>query len=173
MSASVAPPPEMKSATVPPRLVGVGRGLRRELPWLGALALAILVVHHAALLFGSYFYEDDTVIYYWPLTRWLAGELGQGHLPTWLPNILGGYPIMADGELGILYPPNVIALLLLPPAAALIALRILHGLLAAWGAYALGRVYGQSPAAASVVGVVFALGSFNAAQWHHENVVRS
>ncbi len=155
-----------------PRLPAAGAFLRELLP-LAALAAAALLLYRDAVLAGSVFYEDDTTIFYYPLARWFSAELAQGHLPRWLPNVFGGYPILADGEVGMLYPPQLLALGLLSPAEALIALRIGHTALAAAGAFALGRALGQSRAGSLACGAVWAFGSFNATQMHHENVVRT
>ena len=148
-------------------------GVGSDIAALAILALATLVLHHAALLWGAYFYQDDTRLFYYPLTRWFAAELTEGRLPLWNPEMFGGYPLLADGEAGMLYPPQIVALLVFSPEAAMIALRILHTALAAVSSYALARTFGVAPASAIVAGSVFAFGSFHAAQVHHENVVRT
>src|SRR5581483_12358258 len=101
------------------RAAGPGRAALRELPAIAALVLTALLLHHDALLSGRYFAESDTLLYYQPLTRWLSAELASGRLPLWLPRIFGGYPLLADGEMGLLYPPHLVAILLLSPAAAM------------------------------------------------------
>ena len=50
------------------------------------------------------FFGRDTTTFYYPLTLWAADELKAGRLPLWTPLIFGGYPIFADGEIGLLSP---------------------------------------------------------------------
>ncbi|MCA1644098.1 MAG: YfhO family protein [Chloroflexi bacterium] len=118
-------------------------------------------------------YERDTTVFYFPLMSWVAQRLHQGELPLWTPQVFGGYPIFADGEIGLGYPPVLLALLALPPDRAFVLLRLLHLTLAAVGAFALARCWRLPYASAALAGVVFALGSFLQAQIHHENIVRT
>src|SRR5207302_10278215 len=91
----------------------------------------------------------------------------------WLPDIFTGYPIFADGELGLAYLPQLTLLYLLPTPAAMVWLRALHVFLAGLLTYSYLRTLQLEPLPALGGGLVFALGSFLSAQMHHENVVRS
>ena len=93
--------------------------------------------------------------------------------PLWLPDIFTGYPIFADGELGLAYLPQLALLYLLPTPAAMVWLRALHVFLAGLFTYIYLRTLRLDPLPALGGGLVFALGSFLSAQMHHENVVRS
>jgi hypothetical protein len=117
--------------------------------------------------------QRDTGAFYYPLTAWLASELAAGRLPLWCPLIFAGYPIVADGEIGLLYPPNILMLLLLPVDVAFIVVRTAHYLLAAAGLYALGRVLGIGRMGSAFGGVAFALGGFMLGHLDHGNIVRS
>src|SRR5919199_1748370 len=70
-------------------------------------------------------YERDTTVFYFPLLRWVSEQLRQGEFPLWTPQVFGGYPIFADGEIGLAYPPSLLAMPVLPPERAFIALRLL------------------------------------------------
>jgi hypothetical protein len=87
--------------------------------------------------------------------------------------VFGGYPIFADGEIGLAYPPVLLALLTLPAERALIVLRLVHLWIAAIGAFALARAWGLPHSSAILAGVVFSLGHFLQAQIHHENIIRT
>src|SRR5207237_6601352 len=117
--------------------------------------------------------ERDTSVFYFPLMSWAAQQLTQGHIPLWTPQVFGGYPIFADGEIGLAYPPVLLALLTLPVDRAFVLLRLLHVWLAAAGTFALVRAWGLPRTSAVLAGIVFALGSFLQAQIHHENIVRT
>lgn len=148
-------------------------------PWLASaaaiacLALAALALQREALVGGAIAYERDTQLFYAPLARWAAEQLRAGRLPLWLPNIFTGYPIFADGETGLAYPIQIIALRLLPFEIAVAWLRALHTLIAAVGMFWLLRTLRLDVISATGGGLVFALGSFLSVQQQHENVVRS
>jgi Bacterial membrane protein YfhO len=118
-------------------------------------------------------YERDTTVFYFPLMSWAAERLHQGELPLWTPQVFGGYPIFADGEIGLAYPPVLLALLALPADRAFVVLRVLHLSIAALGTFALARTWSLPYSSAVLAGVVFALGNFLQAQVHHENIVRT
>ena len=66
-------------------------------------------------------------VFYFPLMTlggWSAFPIGEP--PLWTPQIFGGYPIFADGEIGLAYPPVLLALLVLPADRAFVVLRLLH-----------------------------------------------
>jgi hypothetical protein len=118
-------------------------------------------------------YERDTAVFYFPLMSWVAERLHQGEFPLWTPQVFGGYPIFADGEIGLAYPPALLALLLLPVDRAFVLLRLLHLSIAAVGMFALARAWRLPYASAALAGLVFALGNFLSAQIHHENIIRT
>jgi hypothetical protein len=137
------------------------------------LATCTLLLFRDDLLFGSIFTERDTELFYLPLVRWYLEQLHAGHLPLWLPLIFGGYPLFADGELGMLYPPNLLLGTLLGPDTYLQVSRAIHVFLAGGFMYAFMRVLRAQPIGALIGGLVFAFGSFFVAQIQHENVIRS
>jgi hypothetical protein len=80
------------------------------------------------------------------------GELAQGHLPLWNPYIYSGVPFLGDFQSALLYPPNLI-FLVLPLATAINWSFGLHVFLL--GAFTYAWMLGRSlrPAAAFVAGV--------------------
>ena len=150
---------------------------RRAVFWEAApflvIALCALVLLRDDLFAGTIFFERDTELFYLPLLRWYLEQMQSGHLPLWTPLIFGGYPLFADGELGMLYPPNVLLAVLTGPDTFLQISRALHLLLA--GSFTIGflRVLGTGRLGATIGGLVFAFGSFFVAQLQHENVIRS
>src|SRR5947209_3165657 len=152
---------------------GVTRASPDLLAILVLLVLA-LVLHRGGLDGqGPAFYERDTQLFYYPLASWVGQQLHTGVYPHWLPGIFTGYPIYADGELGLLYLPQVALLALLPTPQAMVWLRVLHVFLAGLWMLLLLRTLRLGSLPALGGGLVFAFGSFLTAQMHHENVVRS
>jgi hypothetical protein len=149
----------------------------------GAVASAILpplaIVGFTALVFfgelagGAMAYGRDTTVFYYPLTEWMVGELRQGRLPLWIPLIFGGYPLLADGEVGPLYLPHLPLLLTLPTPLAYVWARALHYAVAALGLYALARTLGTGGLGGLIGGLAFAYGSFMIGHLEHDNILRS
>jgi len=141
--------------------------------WVAGLLVIVSLSVADGLLANVVPYERDTTVFYFPLMRWVAQELHAGELPLWTPQVFGGYPIFADGEIGLAYPPVLLALLVLPPDRAFVVLRLLHLSIAALGMFAFARTWRLPYPSAVLAGVVFVLGNFLQAQIHHENIVRT
>ncbi|MCC6177240.1 MAG: YfhO family protein [Chloroflexi bacterium] len=147
-------------------------------PLLTVLALAVLIgftlaVFSEGLTSGLLYYGRDTAVFYYPLTEWAAGELRSGRLPLWLPLIFGGYPILADGEIGLLSPIHVPLLLAFPTPLAYSIERALHFGLAAVGLYLLARSLGAGRLGSVIGGLGFSYGSFMVGHLQHDNILRS
>jgi hypothetical protein len=97
---------------------------------------------------------DDYVTYY-PTSRYAARELRAGRVPFWNPYQEAGSPFLATTDHGLLYPPNVLYVVL-PTASAEKTSALLHLTLAGFGAALLARAWRQSWAAAVTAGVAFA-----------------
>lgn len=145
---------------------------------LGFLPLLVLVIVTGAifsseLLGGPIYFGRDTTTFYYPLTRWAADELKAGRLPLWTPTIFGGYPIVADGEIGLLHPLQVALLLTLDTPLAYAWMRAVHYLIAALGLYLYARTLGANSLGAAIGGLAFAYGSFMVGHLQHDNILRS
>jgi hypothetical protein len=141
--------------------------------WLAGLLIVVSLSVADGLLTNVVAYERDTSVFYFPLMSWVAQQLRGGVFPLWTPQFFGGYPIFADGEIGLAYPPALLALLTLPPDRAFVALRLLHLTLAGAGMFCLARTWRLPYPSAVLAGLSFALGNFLQAQIHHENIVRT
>lgn len=149
------------------------RSIRSDAAALAVIGLCALVLHRDGLFGGPAFYELDTQLFYFPLAQWIGQQLQSGHYPLWMPGIFTGYPVFADGEMGLLYLPQVLLLFTLPTPVAVVWLRVLHAFLAGAFTYWYLRTVRLEPVSALGGALVFAFGSFLSAQMHHENVVRS
>ncbi len=64
----------------------------------------------APLMSGNRFYisEDaSTLQFQYPMHHLLGTSLREGRLPLWTPLLSGGYPVMAEGTAGTMYPLNL------------------------------------------------------------------
>lgn len=125
-------------------------------PCLGLVALTALCFGPAwtgrSLLYGGL---DIQTIHY-PIHAAYAAALRQGKLLLWTPLLGCGFPLFGEGQMGGLYPPNLLLYSLFPLDLAHNAAPLLHLLLALVTTYALARQWGFGRAAAALAGFVYA-----------------
>src|SRR4030065_302837 len=103
--------------------------LSRILPILFLLILTLFFFY--PLLTGHFFtakgfIQADLLTINFPL-RWFYGEsLRPGIFPFWLSQNGLGYPVFAEGEVGMLYPIHFLLHRFLPPLAAFNLNTIVH-----------------------------------------------
>jgi hypothetical protein len=107
----------------------------------------LLILAAMALLFFARFLRTDTIFLmrdlfqkHYPLHIYSSEILRHGALPLWNPYTGCGEPFLANIEGAVLYPPNLLYLVL-PVTLATAALVIFHTWLTAAGGYALCRVW--------------------------------
>jgi hypothetical protein len=83
-----------------------------------------------------------------PFGTELATALRAGRLPLWAPGMMNGFPLFAEGQVGALYPVNLVLYRLLPAYWAVSYQNLIHLIWAAWGMYVLARGYGYNVASA-------------------------
>ena len=129
------------------------------------LLLAVVVQAPDAWLGQGLFLEHDLGHHHTPWRAWAAELWASGQVPLWCDSVGCGFPLMADGQTGVLYPVNIALGWVFSPWHAVTASLLLHQLWAAGGAYWAARGQGRSPEAALVAGLVFALGGFFVARF--------
>ncbi|MCB9777573.1 MAG: hypothetical protein H6742_03330 [Alphaproteobacteria bacterium] len=135
----------------------------KRLPGWVPVALLVLMTGLWAVdawLGTGVFWAHDLRHHHMPWRVWAAGEWAAGRVPLWSPDVGSGFPLMADGQGGALYPPTMLLFLLLPAPLALNASVLLHHLWAALGAWLLGRALGLRDSAALVGAVAFGFSGF-------------
>ena len=140
---------------------------------LGFLLACDLILFRNAIVDGLIYYRSDTVTYYFPIADRLTDVLREGRLLLWTRHIFGGFPLFADGEAGMLYPPNLVAYLLLSEQEAFIWLRVARYFMAAAFTYGYLRTLRLNRFAATIGALSFTFGSFMIMQMHHTNVVNT
>lgn len=91
----------------------------------------------------------------WAAARWLAGEV-----PWWASGAGNGFPLLAEGEGGFLYPPTMALFMALPDGLALNWSLLGHHVFGALGMWAYLRATGRRGAAAWVGGLVWGYSGF-------------
>ena len=127
-------------------------GPRTTVPgdWLALLRPWDRILHQAPAntLLG------DPVLVVYPFGKFVNDELQRGRFPLWNPYILAGHPLVSDPGMNLFYPTTV-ALGWRSPGSAFDDDILIHLLVAAWGTYALIRLWGGGRLGALVGAAVF------------------
>ncbi len=145
---------------------------------LPGLVLALVGLLHRRLLIGRVLAGGDLQTYFFPYWSAAVRALHGGETAFWNPYLFAGAPLLANSQVGLLYPLNWLLWLLSTPELADVTSAIhwsvlLHLALAALTAYALARDLRLSRWAAGVVGLVYAGGGFVVAHVEHLNQLQS
>ncbi len=138
--------------------------------WLVALLIAIAFFGYLPLT-GSVFYGGDIARIYLPQQVATARALEFDELPWWTADIGAGYPLVAEGETGALYPLTLALHVLFAPDMLITVSIVLHLFLAGLGAWWLARVLQVSRRGALFSALVYALGGFMIAHAGHLSIV--
>lgn len=134
----------------PPLLVSVGAFMLAIAWWFLRIEAPI---KSTALGFPNY----DLYSYYYPTVRFAFDEVRHGHLPLWNPYQAAGEPFFANQQHGLLYPFNMLHLLL-PSQAAFKWSAIVHMSAALVFAAYLGRTIGLSTGPTLLAALTFTFG---------------
>src|SRR3989441_7055458 len=118
-----------------------------------------LVFHHDLWWPGLVLIHRDALRFYLPIKQHLIERLSAGELPQWFPYDALGRPFIGVAHTGVFHPFTVLYFLLLIPDAYR-ASTLLSCLLAAVGAFVLGRMLNFSRSGALVAGLAFALSGY-------------
>ena len=146
MSDSSPPPPAPRpdAARLGARLVGP------------ALLILFTALFFHGVLAGGRFYVLDFHQTFQPLRSVLGEALRQGS-PLWSSRLGNGVPLLANPLVAALYPPNLL-FAVLPSAAALTWLTVLHVLLGSLGLWRLARRWDLGRPGAWTAAVLFGFG---------------
>lgn len=139
-----------------------------------ALLCALVAVFNTPLTAPNAILTDhDLYNYFYPYWQYRSDMLREGQLPLWNPYLFTGVPLLANSQVGVLYPPNLLLLGLDAPRAVAAA-YLQHLCLAAAGMYLLLRLSSKLGALGGLGGaLIFSLGGFFAAQAGHINQVQA
>jgi hypothetical protein len=117
------------------------------------------------------FYYLDIERLYFPGRIFLIEMLKKGQLGFWNPYIFMGFPLLAEMEVGPLYPLNLIFALPIPQYYALTLFIVVHYSLAGIFTYLLARSLDISRAGSFVSSLTFAFSGFLMAQLTNINIM--
>lgn len=142
----------------------VSQRIPRISQWLlaGCVGLLLLCWQWPQLLTGGGLVGGDTYPYFFPQKQLLAEEIAAGRIPLWHDRTALGYPLLAESQGGIFYPPTQVLYRWLPVHTAYHVGFLLHY----WGAYVATWRYARSQGlrqwSSLLVALVFVYGWFPA-----------
>jgi len=133
--------------------------------WLPS-ALAVVILCATTLAFYHRLWLPDLVLvkrdalrFFLPIKQYLFERLSAGELPQWFPYDALGRPFIGATHTGVFHPFTALYFLFSVPDAYRASILI-SCLLAALGAFVLGRMLRLSPVGALLAGIVFALSGY-------------
>ncbi len=121
------------------------------------LICALLFYNEPLIVMKGLAMGGDGLMLFYPAEHLLARSLRAGTLPFWVPELQCGFPLLADGQPGPLYPINVLAFGLLPTPIAHNWVLLVHCLLGFLLTFWWGCTLGMRPSAAGWSGFLFTL----------------
>lgn len=134
--------------------------MKRASLWL--LVLTVLWAVDAVVGEG-FFWAHDLRHHHLPWRVWAAETWLSGAIPLWSAAVGMGFPLMADGQTGVFYPPTMLLFMSLPAHWAVNLSILFHLWWAGLGAVWMGRKLGMESHGALLTGVAFGFSGFMAA----------
>ena len=155
--------------------IGASTGWRRFAP--STVAICIIGAFSAALLRvplgGQAMLSYDLFVYFFPAKSFLRNALSRGELPLWNPDTFFGSPFLANIQMAVFYPPDII-FLMAPFARAVAASQTVHLILAGVGFLLLARRgWGLGHVGALAGSLIFCGSGFLGAHMGHLNQVHA
>ncbi|MDQ3239437.1 MAG: YfhO family protein [bacterium] len=114
---------------------------------------------------------SDLLELHLPFKQALHDSYTKFEFPLWTPYLANGFPILAEGQSGPLYPPHIL-LSFLPAYLGLNYSILLTFIIAGWGGYTYARTLPKmSLFSAFCVGLIFMFSSFFIARVKHLNMI--
>ena len=119
------------------------------------------------------FGASDVVHLNLPLKEILSASLKNNTWPLWTPLLASGFPILAEGQIGTFYLPNLFLFRFFPTVLAYNINLILAFLLSGLGCLLLGRRLTLSPFSSLFFALVFTFSGFFAVHLNHFNLIQA
>ncbi len=152
----------VQKAALPPAPNPRARG-----PVIALIAVALfgVLVLSRTLLLGYVHYFNDIGLAFYPWHVFFAEQRAAGNWLPWCHLHGCGFPLWANGQSGLFYPPNLLFMLPLDKPWLYAFLTFVHHVLAATGMVVLARMMRLGTLASVVAGIIFAFAGF---LWAHQ-----
>lgn len=137
------------------------------------LPAAVFLVYWKSVFGIALPFFEDVVSLHYPMKVTLAEALRHYAWPTWSPAIFSGYPLMAEGQVGAAYPPNILLFFVFPVPLAFGLSLTFHLVLAGVGMYLFLGSLGLSPWARLIGATAFMFSGFFLGHVTHLNFVHA
>lgn len=146
---------------------------RNRNDWIAILFLAVwpLIYNWPAALRQAVFSFGDIFLFFYPTHLAYANALRQFRLPLWSPEMLAGFPLYAEGQIGALYPTHPILYGLLPIDIATNYDILFHLGWVAIGTFLFVRSLKLHTASAVLASMSFGWGGFFTPRYQHMSVL--
>lgn len=131
------------------------------------LVVLPLVYFFPVTLGQKIWYGEDVFLAWIPFGTELSVALREGRLPLWAPGMMNGFPLLAEGQVGALYPVNLFLYCLLPAHWAVSYQNFVHIIWANVGMYVLARVYSYQIVGALLAALIFSFNGFTVSHLIH------
>lgn len=108
---------------------------------------------------GAWFFHDFSIAYP-PLRVSAAEAVRAGHLPLWESRMGNGFPVLAESQAGVFYPPHLLGYLGLPHYWVYALLIAAHGILAAFLMAALCGLFGLRTGPCVLAGLIYGFSGY-------------
>ncbi len=146
---------------------------RNRNDWIAIFFLAALplIYNWPAALRQAVFSFGDIFLFFYPTHLAYANALKQFRLPLWEPEMLAGFPLYAEGQIGALYPTHPILYGILPIDIATNYDILFHLAWVAIGTFLFCRSLKLHTASAMLAGIAFGWGGFFTPRYQHMSVL--
>ncbi len=139
----------------------------RDLPYLLLIALAVGLALWDVFLLNKAFLSGDHLIQHYPWTKFLQDSIRGWRLPWWTSQIQCGFPLLAEGQIGAFYLPNLFFLFFLPLKWAYNYEILFHFILGGFLFYLYARHLGLSIFSSFFSTLIFLFGSTRAGYFYN------
>src|SRR3989338_2607191 len=112
---------------------------RKDFAAFSLILLSLIAFYPELFLAKSASLIGDHLEQHYQWTYILAESVKQFQLPFWTPLVHSGFPLVAEGQVGAFYLPNLILCFLLPIQWAYSYMNVVHFLIAGIGTYLYAR----------------------------------
>ncbi len=119
------------------------------------------------------FGESDVLHLNLPFKYILSESLKNGQWPLWTPYLANGFPILAEGQIGTFYLPNLLLFRFLPLVLAYNLNLVISFLLASLGTYLFTRKIGLNTIASFFAAFIFTFSGFLSVHLNHFNLIQA
>jgi hypothetical protein len=136
-------------------------------------AAALAVFLWDIIFLKGYFIGGDNFVQFYPWFKTYASAIKNFQFPFWTRFMQSGFPLMAEGQIGGYYLPNILFFLTLPFKFAYNYSVVFHFILAGVSIYFLARKLGASWMGGTLSALVFCFGSSYAGCFYNVITLRT